>query len=184
VSRKSTIKRKPAQVRALIDRLIREDQLTLDEMRDYVREKFPDVQPPSRTSLHRYQASVKEITARMRAHDSAARAIVAELGENPDERAGALLVQAVTTAMTDVAMRANESDETTIDDVRKLARAAKDTIAARTTSLKERQAIEQAARERLIREQRGKLDELGKSGKVSKEILATVIEAAYGKLAS
>lgn len=155
--RKSTITRlEPAQ-RAFLEKLLREDRLTLSEMIDAVREKFPTAQV-SRSSVHRYQLSMKEVTDRMRAQDQAARAIVSELGENPDERAGALLVQAVTTAATDVAMRYNEGEENTIDDVRKLARAAKDVIAARSSSLKERQAIEQAARERLLREQKAKLE--------------------------
>jgi hypothetical protein len=155
--RKSHITRLEPEQRSFIEKLLREDRLTLSEMIDAVREKFPTA-PVSKSGLHRYQASMKEITDRMRAQDTAARALVAELGENPDDKAGALLVQAVTTAMTDVALRANENDETSIDDVRKLARAAKDTIAARATSLKERQAIEQAARERLIREQKERLD--------------------------
>lgn len=166
--RKSTITRKPAQVRALIDKLIREDRLTLDEMRAYVDGKFPG-EAPARATLHRYQAGMKEISERMRAQDVAARAIVSEFGENPDDRAGALMVQAVTTVMTDVALRTNEQAETSIDDARKLARAAKDTIAARTSSLKERQAIEQAAREKLLREQAAQLDKVVKTGGLSQE---------------
>jgi mannitol-1-phosphate/altronate dehydrogenase len=176
--RKPKITRLAPEQRAFVEKLLREDRLTLSEMLDALRSKFPDANV-SRSGLHRYQASMKEVTDRMRQQDAAARAIVAELGENPDERAGALLVQAVTTACTDVAMRANEKDDTTIDEVRKLARAAKDTIAARTTSLKERQAIELAARDRLVREQRSKLDALGKSGAISQEALAKVIKAAY-----
>ena len=176
--RKSKITRISPEARAFIERLLREDRLTLDEMQAAIAEKFPS-EKPSRSALHRYQVSQKEVTERIRTQDVVARAIVAELGENPDERAGALLMQTVTTAMTHVALRMNESDEATIDDVRKLARAAKDTIAARTTSLKERQAIEQAAREKLVREQREKLDALGKTGKVEKSVLDAVIKAAY-----
>lgn len=177
--RKSKITRLAPDQRRFIERLMREDRLTLDEMLDAIRKQFPNAAEPSRSSLHRYQQSMKEVTERMRAQDEAARAIVAELGENPDDRAGALLVQAVTTAATDVALRMNESPDVTIEEVRKLARAAKDTIQARTTSLRERQAIEQAARERLIREQRKKLDQLGKSGTIDKAALAAVIKAAY-----
>lgn len=177
--RRNRITRLPAPQRAFVERLLREDRLTLDEMLAAIAAEFPDA-TPSRSGLHRYQTSIREITERMRAQDRAARAIVSELGENPDERAGALLVQAVTTAATDVALRASESADATIDDVRKLARAAKDTIAARATSLKERVAIEAAAREKLVREQRGKLEALGKSGAVDPAVLARVIEAAYG----
>jgi len=176
--RKPKITRLEPEQRAYIERLLREDRLTLSEMLDAMRTKFPTADV-SRSGLHRYQASMKQITDRMRAQDTAARAIVQELGENPDDRAGALLVQAVTTAMTDGAMRANESDETSIDDVRKLARAAKDTIAARTTSLKERQAIEQAARERLLREQKEKLDTVFKKRGTTADV-ANEIRRALG----
>lgn len=176
--RKSKITRMAPEARTYVEKLLREDRLTLDEMIADLTAKFPS-DKPSRSALHRYQLAHKEVTERIRTQDVVARAIVAELGENPDERAGALLMQTVTTAMTHVALRMNESDEATIDDVRKLARAAKDTIAARTTSMKERQAIEQAARERLVREQREKLDALGKTGKVDKAVLDRVIKAAY-----
>lgn len=176
--RKPKITRMPPEVRAYIERLLREDRLTLDEMIAELAGKFPN-QTPSRSTLHRYQSAQKKVTERIRAQDTAARAIVSELGENPDEKSGQMLVQVVTALATDVALRATESDETSIDEVRKLARAVKETVSARATSLKERQAIEQAARERLVREQREKLDALGKSGKVDKSVLDAVIKAAY-----
>lgn len=178
--RRNKITRLPAGQRAFIERLLREDRLTLDEMLIAIAEQFPGA-TPSRSGLHRYQASMREITERMRAQDRAARALVSELGENPDERAGALLTQAVTTAATDVALRVGGDDKATIEDVRKLARAARDVIGARATSLKERQAIEAAARDKVLREQRGKLDALGKSGAVDPAVLAQVIKAAYGE---
>jgi hypothetical protein len=167
--RKPVISRLPAEQRSYVEKLLREDRLTLDEMIAAIAAQFPsDV--PSRSSLHRYQLSQRQVTDRMKAQDLAARAIVAELGENPDERAGALLVQAVTTAATDVALRMNEADDTTIEDVRKLARAAKDTIQARQSSLKERQTIEAAARERLVREQNEKLASIEKKKGMSPEV--------------
>ena len=169
--RKSKITRMAPEARSYVEKLLREDRLTLSEMIADLTAKFPS-DTPSRSALHRYQLAQKEVTERLRAQDTVARAMVSELGQNPDERTGALLTQAVTTAMTHVALRMNESDETTLDDVRKLARAAKDTIAARTSSLKERQAIEQAAREKLLREQAEKLDKVVKSGGLSAESAA------------
>ncbi len=176
--RKNTITRLPAEQRSFVEKLLREDRLTLDEMIAVIAEKFPAV--PSRSSRHRYQAAQRQVTDRMKMQDQAARAIVAELGENPDERAGALLVQAVTTAATDVAMRMNESDDTTIDEVRKLARAAKDTIQARQSSMKERQQIENAARERLVREQKEKLASVEKKGGLDPATLKRIREEVYG----
>lgn len=178
-ARKSKISRMPLEQRAYIERLIREDRLTLDEMFADVRAKFPAADV-SRSGLHRYQQPLRELTERMREIDTAARVVVEELGENPDDRAGALLCQSITTLATNAALRAQTDEETSIEDVRKLARASKDVIAARTASLKERQAIEAAAREKLIREQKEKLTELGKSGAIDKAALALVMQAAYG----
>lgn len=61
-----------------------------------------------------------------------------------------------------------------------LARAAKNTMQARTLSIKERQAIEKAAQERLIREQQGKLDDLGKSGALTPDTLQRIRQEVYG----
>lgn len=178
-ARKSTITRLPEEQRAFIERLIREDRLTLSEMIEAIRAQFPDASV-SRSSLHRYTLPIRELSERMREIDVASRVLVEELGENPDERAGALLCQSITTLATHAALRAQVDEDTSIEDVRKLARASKDVISARSASLKERQAIEQAAREKLVREQRGKLEALGKTGAVSPETLAIVMKAAYG----
>jgi hypothetical protein len=55
-------------------------------------------------------------------------------------------------------MGAHEKDDVTIAEVSALARAAKATMEARTLSVKERQAIEKASRERLLQEQAAELD--------------------------
>lgn len=149
--RRSKIKTLPPDVRAYIERLLREDRLTLDEMMAEIRAKFPGQDAPSRSGLGRYAQTFAELTSKMREMDTVARAVVEELGESPDDRAGALLTQAITTLATGVALDA-QTREVTVEEVRKLARAAKDTIDARTKSLKERQAIERIAREQAAEE--------------------------------
>jgi hypothetical protein len=114
-----------------------------------------------------------------RAMSTAASALVAELGEDFDDKSGALLTQAVTTLATRAAFGKLEAGDAEISDVLDLARAAKSAQEARSLNLKERQAVAKMAREKLIEEQRGKLDELGKSGAVAPEVLAKVIKAAY-----
>lgn len=178
-ARKSNITRLPAEQREYIERLLREDRLTLTEMLASIRTKFPTAEV-SRSGLHRYQQPLRELTERMREIDAAARVVVEELGENPDDRAGALLCQSITTLATNAALRAQTDDETSIEDVRKLARASKDVIAARSMSLKERQAVETAAREKLMREQKERLTELGKSGAIDPASLALVMKHGYG----
>jgi hypothetical protein len=61
-----------------------------------------------------------------------------------------------------------------------LARASRAVIATRGMTLKQRQEIERIAREKLIAEQREKLEELGQSGEVDRAVLNKVIKAAYG----
>lgn len=170
MGRKSSIVRAPAEVRATIDKLIRQGRFTLDEMLAYVKEKHGEASAPSRTALGRYTQAQEEMLSRMREIDAAARVVVEELGESPDDRAGGLLVQSITTLAVDASMRAQTApagEEPSIEEVRKLARAARDVISARTMNLKERQAIEKAAREKLQREQSAALDKIVKQGGLS-----------------
>ncbi len=176
--RASRIRRLPADQRALIERLLREDRHTLDEMIDTLRSTFPATEV-SRSSLHRYQSSLAELSGRMREIDRAASALVGELGEDMGEKAGALLVQAVTTLATHAALRAHGDDDTSIDDVRKLAQATKAATDSHRLSFQTRQQIRKAVREETLLEQRQKLEALGKSGAIDPAVVAVVIKAAY-----
>lgn len=159
--RRSNISRLPAEQREFIERLIREDRLTLAEMMAAIDAEFPDA-AVSRSGLHRYQSSFAEMTARMREIDRAAEALVGELGEGIGEKSGALLAHAVTTLATNAALRAQEDTEISIDEVRKMAVAAKNALDTRRLSLRERQAVAAEAREALQREQAARLDKITK----------------------
>ena len=182
MTRKSSIERKPKAVRADIDRMIRQGRFTLDEIREYVREKHGEDNTPSRSSIGRYTLAQGELLGRMRDIDAAARVVVEELGESADDRAGALLVQSITTLATDAAMRAHareDGKETSIEEVRKLARAAKDVIGARKVNRQERQEIAELARQKLLAEQKANLDKVGRkrgmSAETQKEILNEIL---------
>ena len=180
MARKSTIKRLPAKVREHLERRMREDRLTLDELIDDLREHFPSAEPPSRSALHRYRVGFEEMAARMREIEAASSALVGELGEGVGERAGQLLAQAVTTLATNAALSAHESDDVSIKEVASLARAAKAAMEARTLSMKERVAIEKAAEERLLKEQTKKLEAMGKAGALAPETLTRIRAEVYG----
>ena len=177
--RRSNISRLPAEQRAFVERLLREDRLTLSEMFDAIRAKFPDADV-SRSGLHRYQASFAELTARMREIDRAAQALVGELGDGIGDKAGQLLANAVTTLATNAALRAQESDDISIDEVRKMATAAKNALDTRRLSLRERQALRQEAREELQREQAARLDTIVKEAGLSDETAATFRRKVLG----
>ena len=178
MGRKSAIHKLEPDVRSYIEKLLREDRLTLDEMLRDIRGQFPE-SVPSRSSLHRYRTGFEEMTQSLREIETASRVLVDELGDGIGDKAGALLAQAVTTLATRAAFNAHEKENISIKEVGELSRAARAAMQARTMSLKERQEIEKTTREKLLREQKAKLDELGKNGEVPSDMLAKVIKAAY-----
>lgn len=178
--RKSSIDRLPPPVKSHIEKRLREGRLTLDELIHDLQQHFPAAQAPSRSALGRYSKGFDEILKSHRQIAAASEALVAELGENFDDKSGALLAQAVTTLATNVAHDTLGKSEVEIKDVLDLARAAKSVQETRSLSLKERQAVAKEAREKLLAEQKEKLDELGRTGEVDQDTLNKVIKAAYG----
>lgn len=181
MGRKSSIHKLESTVRSHIERRLREDRLTLDELIEDLHEHFPSEQKPSRSAIGRYKVSFDEMSKRLREQQAMASLLVEELGENPDDRAGALMVQSITTLTTHAAMGAQIDEETTVDDVRKLARAAKDVLQARKASLEERRQIEREAREKLLQEQQGRLEELRGSDGMSEQLEDRIRRVLMGK---
>lgn len=178
MGRKSSIDQMPAEVKAHIQKRLREGRLTLAGLIEDLREHFPDVDPPSKSAMGRYSQSVSQIVAHEREMAVAAEALVAELGEEFDAKSGALLAQAVTTLASKTAMAQIQSGETMeIADVLDLARAAKAAQEARSLNLRERQAVAKAAREKLLEEQRAKLEAMGNKGGVTEDTKRAIREA-------
>lgn len=170
MGQKSSIDRLPDNVRTHIERRMRENQLTLDELIADLRETFPDLtSTPSRSALGRYRMGFDEVLQSQRAMSTAASAMVAELGENFDDKSGALLVQAITTLTTRAAFDQLGNESADIGDILDLAKAAKAAQDARSLNLKERQAVAKMAREKLLEEQKARADELTKKGGVTPE---------------
>lgn len=183
----STIKKLPDDQRKFIEKLLREDRLTLNEMLDEIRAEFPFATIPSRSTLGRAKQNFAAEAKRMREIQAAAEVLVAEFGEDVDDKAGALLTQAITTLTTDIVLTELKNDGSDpekpkigIDDVGALARASRAVIATRGMTLKQRQEIERLAREKLIAEQKEKLEELGESGEVDQDTMKKVVRGLYG----
>lgn len=177
MGRKSTIDKLPPDVRSHIEKRLRENRLTLDELFADVREHFPDLnQTPSRSALGRYRQGFDAILDQQRAMSSAAQALVSELGEDFDDKSGALLTQAITTLTTRAAFGVLDKaeDEIIVGEVLDLARAAKAAQESRSLNLKERQAVAKMAREKLLSEQQARAEELGKKAGVTEETRAAI----------
>lgn len=162
MGRKSAVSRLEPAARQHLEKLMREGRHTLDELLKALQEKFPQAEV-SRSGIHRHRIGFDEMMVRSREIDSAANALVDELGDGVGGKAGALLAQAVTTLATSAALNAHEKGGLSIKEVSELARAARAAMQARTMSLKEREAIEAHARRKLLEEQEANLQEVAKA---------------------
>jgi DNA-directed RNA polymerase len=181
MGRKSTVDKLDPKVRSHIEKRLRENRLTLDELIADLQETYPAKDKPSRSALGRYRQSFESMVSKMREQETMARILVEELGENPDDRAGALMVQSLTTLVNQATFAAQEDEDIAIDDVRKLARAAKDVIQARRASLDERRQIEKDTRERLLKEQEGRLEEMRGQDGMSEQLENRIRNVLLGK---
>lgn len=171
MGRKPSIDRLPPEVRARIQKHLRDNRLTLDELIADLQAEFPALGAngalPSRSAVHRYSQGVREIVAHEREMTVAAEALVAELGDNFDAKSGALLAQAVTTLAGRRAMQAieatNKGTVMDISDVLDLARAAKTAQEARSLNLKERRSVADEAQRKLLAKQEANLQEVAKA---------------------
>lgn len=183
MGQKSGIDKLPENIRSHIEKRLRENQFTLDELIQDLRTAYPNESLPSRSALGRKRMAFDEMAKSMREIDSASRALVAELGEGFDDRGGALLAQAVTTLATNVAFQRLQDDpeELDIGDVLKLARTARAAQEARNLSLKERMQIEKNAREKLLTEQEQRLEEVRGTDGMSEQLEARIRGILLGK---
>lgn len=179
--RKSSISRLPDEQRRFIETLIREGRHTLDEMLAAIRERFPNGEAASvsRSALHRYDNAMTVLAGRMREIETMSQTLVGELGDGLGEKTGELLAQAITTLAANATLKAHENDNITIEEVRRLAVAAKNALDTQRVGLNVRRQIAEEARQKLLREQREKLDALGKTGAIDPAALQLVIKTAY-----
>src|SRR5690625_237082 len=133
MGRKSTVDKLDPAVRKHIERRLRENRLTLDELIEDLQGTFPSAEHPSRSALGRYRQNFEVMMQSMREQETMARILVEELGENPDDKAGGLMVQSLTTLVNRAVFQAQSDDDVDIEEVRKLAREAKDAILSRRT---------------------------------------------------
>lgn len=181
MARKSSVDKAGDEVRDLINRMLRENRLTLDEMRGVLAEQFPGEEVPSRTAIHRYKKGFAEIMRHHREVQAASEALVAELGENFDDKSGALLAQAVTTLATRASHDALEKEEIDIADVLDLTRAAKYAQESRALSRKERTEVAREARAQQLKEQEERLEEMRGSDGMSEQLEDRIRRILLGK---
>lgn len=175
---RTRVHRLPREQREFVNALIREGSHTLREMVELIAGKFPEADIRL-GSLHNYVRGERELAERMQRINAVSDRLVGGLGEGVGEKAGALMAHAVTAAVTFAALEEQDADEVDLGRIGALALAA--SRAAKTSRLTtdERRIVAQEAREQALREQREKLEALGRSGAIDPAALAIVIKAAY-----
>jgi len=173
--RKGNVHRAP--YRARLEALLREDTHTLDEMVAIIKAEFPG-ETVSRSSVHRYDAQIRSFTEKMQEMETHARVIADKYGRN--EETGHLLSQAVMTLTTDTALSLMASGAAELKDVQKLAQTARTAVQVKQVSLNVRKQIETETREKVLAEQKAKIEALEKTGAIDAAGLKTVMQAAFG----
>ncbi len=175
---RTKVHRLPREQREFVNAMIREGSHTLREMVERIAERFPEADIRL-GSLHNYVRGERELAERMQRINAVSDRLVGGLGEGVGEKAGALMAHAVTAAVTFAALEEQDATEVDLSRIGALALAA--SRAAKTSRLTtdERRIVAQEAREQALREQREKLEALGRSGAIDPAALAIVIKAAY-----
>ena len=157
---KSFMRHLTDEQRQFIYRMLEEDKLTLNEMLDEIRAEFPADCIPSRSALGRERQNYVAEAREFRQIQSMSEVLVKEFGEDPDDKGGMLLAQAVQAVVTKRAMDELTNDGTDeskpkmdIDAVGALARAARAAIMTKSKAMENRDEIRRQAREELLREQ-------------------------------
>ncbi|PXZ46178.1 small terminase subunit, partial [Pseudomonas aeruginosa] len=63
---KSSVNRLPPVVKAYLQKLLREDRMTLDQMIEDLRSRFPNEKVPSRSALGRFKIGFEQLTEKAR----------------------------------------------------------------------------------------------------------------------
>lgn len=173
---KSFMRHLTDEQRQFIYRMLEEDKLTLNEMLDEIRAEFPADCIPSRSALGRERQNYVAEAKEFRQIQSMSEVLVKEFGEDPDDKGGMLLAQAVQAVVTKRAMDEltnDGSDESKpkmdIDAVGALARAARAAIMTKSKAMENRDEIRRQAREELLREQDANLQKAAVSQGMGEE---------------
>lgn len=186
MSRKSTIDRLDTEIKAYIQGKLASAGMTLNELIADLQQRFPAAAQagdlPSRSAVGRYGQKLERRLAAIRASTEAAKMIQAQAGDDKDARSEALTAL-VQTELFEAILALQEADDPQAnaeDRVAMLSSAAKNiaTLTRSSVNLKKFQAeTEEAARKKLLQEQRAALEAMPIKGGVTADTKAKIREA-------
>ena len=186
MGRKSSIDRLDPEIKAYIQAMLASGSMTLDELIADLQGRFPAAATagdlPSRSAVGRYGQKLERRLSAIRASTEAAKLIQAQAGDDRDARSEALTAL-IQTELFEAILGLQEADDPDLDAgerVSMLSSAAKNiaTLTRSSVNLKKFQAeVEEAARKKLLDEQRAKLEAMPNKGGVTAETKAAIREA-------
>ncbi len=182
MGRKSSIARLQPEVRAHIEAQLAQGSCTLDELIADLQARWPSHDRPSRSAVHRYGQKLERRLSAIRASTEAAKLIQAQAGDDKDARSEALTAL-VQTELFEAILALQDADDPDLDPgerVGMLSSAAKNiaTLTRSSVNLKQFQAkVEKDTRDRLLAEQRAKLEAMPNKGGVTADTKAAIREA-------
>lgn len=179
---KSSIERLPENVKKRIQQLLREGRLTFNGLVETIKSEFPEQSGlPSKSSVQRYNDTIQSIIKREKELAVISNAVIGEIGIDEEGKAGLMLSQLMTTVanrhVLAVLDKSDGGEMLDTSDLLSLARATKAALDSRSLSLKERKAVEEEARRKLLQEQDEKLKAMGNKGGVTDEAKRAIREA-------
>lgn len=127
MGRKSSIKQLPPDIKEVIDKAIREERATLDEICQVIDEMGGEV---SRSALHRYRKKAEEQMTRWRDAQEVAKVWMGKIEETPDDEFGRMLSEMLKTLAYQSMATIGEADKVKPGDIQNLARSLKDLASA------------------------------------------------------
>ena len=179
--RKSSIERLPKPVKDRLQKHLRDNRLTLDEIIADMRAAFPAEETPSRSAVYRYRVSFEDAVAHQREIEEMSQLWVRELKDAPQGKTGRLVAELLRTAAAKAVMDINGEEGGV--DVKKLGVLARAFMAIEAGSKREsenRALIRDEVRKELLEEQTQKLDGLEKTGRYPPDVLKRIRQEVYG----
>jgi hypothetical protein len=173
MGRKSSIDRLPKKVRSRIHGLMRDNRLTLDEIKETIREEFGVECEPARTPLWRERRKIERFAREARELETIADVWVKELKEQPTGKTGRAILEMLRSLAAHAVMNAREKLSTDPKEIWALARAFNVIEAGGKRNMETEEKLRAAAKAELLEEQGKRIDGAVQSGGLTAEQAAT-----------
>lgn len=154
---KSSIERLPKTVKDRLQKHLRENRLTLDEIIADMRSAFPAEDAPSRSAVGRYKQTFEEAVAQQREVENMAQLWVRELKDAPQGKMGRLVAELLRTLAARAAMDMTGKGEIDIKNLRMLALAFNAAESGSKRESENRSMVREEVKRELLAEQEATL---------------------------